>query len=88
MLAGMMHTNRTEKYEQMREMLNEKQWRQYLALEAQERGSVRQVAQQARVSYNTILRGLRELDCENWKGENDTALEIDSAKREEDANQQ
>ncbi len=62
MLASMMHTSRTEKYEHMREMLNEKQWRQYLALEAQEPGSVRQVAQQAGVSYNTVLRGLRELE--------------------------
>jgi transposase len=57
----MMQASRTEKYEQMRELLNEKQWRQYLALEAQERGSVRQVAQEARVSSNTIRRGMREL---------------------------
>ncbi|HEY4388973.1 MAG TPA: ISAzo13 family transposase, partial [Ktedonobacteraceae bacterium] len=45
----------------MRQMLNEKQWRHYLALEAQERGSVAQVAQEARVSQNTIRRGLREI---------------------------
>ena len=32
----MMQASRTEKYQQMREMLNEKQWRHYLALEAQE----------------------------------------------------
>jgi transposase len=56
----MMQVNRREKYEQMREMLNEKQWRHYLALEAQERGSVAQVAQEANVSQNTIRRGLRE----------------------------
>lgn len=47
----------------MRQMLNEKQWRHFLALEAQERGSVMQVAQDACVSHNTILRGLRELEA-------------------------
>lgn len=59
----MMRANRTEKYEQMREMLNEKQWRHYLALEAQERGSVAQVAHEANVSQNTIRRGLREVEA-------------------------
>jgi transposase len=59
----MMQASRTEKYQQMREMLNEKQWRHYLALEAQERGSVAQIAQEARVSQNTIRRGLRELEA-------------------------
>ncbi len=63
MLAGMMQVRRTEKYERMRQMLNEKQWRHYLALEAQERGSVAQVAQEARVSQNTIRRGLREREA-------------------------
>jgi len=58
-----MQVNRREKYEQMREMLNEKQWRHYLALEAQERGSVAQVAQEANVSQNTIRRGLREVEA-------------------------
>lgn len=58
-----MQVNRREKYEQMREMLNEKQWRHYLALEAQERGSVAQVAQEAKVSQNTIRRGLREVEA-------------------------
>lgn len=52
-------------------MLNEKQWRQYLALEAQERGSVAQIAQEAGVSQQTIRRGLRELEA----GEYDTAGE-------------
>src|SRR5207249_4273104 len=41
----------------------EKQWRHCLALEAKERGSVMQVAQEAKVSHNTILRGLRELEA-------------------------
>ncbi|EFH82321.1 ISAzo13 family transposase [Ktedonobacter racemifer] len=63
MRAGMMQVSRREKYEHMREMLNEKQWRHYLALEAQERGSVAQVAQEARVSQNTIRRGLREVEA-------------------------
>ena len=63
MLALMIQTSRTEKYEQMRQMLNEKQWRHYLALEAGERGSVMLVAQEAHVSYNTVLRGLRELEA-------------------------
>lgn len=63
MLAGMMQVSRTEKYERMHELLNEKQWRYYLALEAQERGSVAHVAQEARVSQNTIRRGLREVEA-------------------------
>ncbi len=63
MLAGMMQVSRTEKYERMRQMLNEKQWRHSLALEAQERGSVAQVAQEAGGSQNTIRRGLREVEA-------------------------
>src|SRR5512135_273337 len=63
MLVGMMQVSRTEKYERMRDLLNEKQWRHYLALEAQERGSVAHVARQARVSQNTIRRGLREIEA-------------------------
>lgn len=59
----MIQVSRTEKYDRMRQMLNEKQWRQYVALEAQERGSVMQVTQEAQVSRNTILRGLRELEA-------------------------
>jgi hypothetical protein len=33
-----MYIRRTEKYQQMREYVNEKQWRPYLAREAKERG--------------------------------------------------
>src|SRR5690242_6630871 len=55
--------SRTATYQRMCEILNEKQWRQYLALEAQERGSVKQVAQEANVSSNTIRRGMRELQA-------------------------
>ena len=57
----MTQAGQAEKYQRMRELLNEKQWRQYLALEAQERGSVTLVAQEARVSSTTIRRGMREL---------------------------
>ena len=46
----------------MRAILNEKQWRQFLALEAQERGSILQVAQEAGVSKNTVRRGLEEIE--------------------------
>jgi hypothetical protein len=48
-----MQASRTNTYERMREMLNEKQWRHYLALEAQARGSVMQIAREAGVSHNT-----------------------------------
>ena len=50
-------------YQQMRTILNEKQWRQYLAVEAKERGSVSQVAGEAGVSLNTVKRGLKELEA-------------------------
>ena len=59
----MMQVDRREKYQQMRTLLNEKQWRQYLALEAKERGSVSLVAQQAGVSATTIRRGVREVEA-------------------------
>jgi len=50
-------------YQQMQRMLNEKQWRQYLAVEAKQRGSVSQVAHEAGVSLNTVKRGLAELEA-------------------------
>jgi transposase len=50
-------------YQQMRTMLNEKPWRQYLAAEAKQRGSVSLVARQAGVSLNTVKRGLKELEA-------------------------
>ena len=52
---------REQKYEQMRESLNEKQWRQYVAMEAKERGNLAEVAREAKVAENTIRRGMREL---------------------------
>lgn len=50
-----------DKYQRMHTMLNEKQWRQYLATEAEERGNVSQVASEAFVSVNTIVRGRIEI---------------------------
>jgi transposase len=58
----MMPVDRKTRYQQMRTMLNEKQWRQFLALEAQERGSVLAVALEAGVSKNTVRRGLEEIE--------------------------
>jgi transposase len=55
--------NRTEKYQQMRQLLNEKQWRQFLALEAKERGNIVLVAREAGVSKNTIKAGRREIEA-------------------------
>jgi hypothetical protein len=54
---------RTEKYQQMRKMLNEKQWRQFLALEAKERGNILLVAKEANVARNTIKAGIREIEA-------------------------
>lgn len=58
-----MQVDRREKYDEMRRLLNEKQWRHYLALEAKERGSVTLVAQEAGVSHNTVRRGVREVEA-------------------------
>jgi transposase len=52
-------------YQEMRTLLNEKQWRQYLAIEARQRGSVAEVAKEAGVSRNTVKRGLQELEVGN-----------------------
>ena len=52
-----------QEYQQMRAMLNEKQWRHYLAAEAQRRSSVSTVAREAGVSLNTVKRGLREREA-------------------------
>ena len=50
-----------QKYEQMQRVLNEKQWRQYLALEAQGNGNILRTARTAGVSRNTIKRGMAEI---------------------------
>jgi hypothetical protein len=52
--------SREQKYAHMRESLNEKQWRQYVAMEAKERGNLAEVAREAKVSTNTIRRGMKE----------------------------
>lgn len=55
--------DRTEKYQQMHQLLNEKQWRQFLALEAKERGNLVLVAREAGVSKNTVKAGRREIEA-------------------------
>ncbi len=62
MLLGMKNISQEQAYQQMRTMLNEKQWRQYLAVEAKQRGSASLVAREASVSVNTVKRGLAELE--------------------------
>jgi len=52
-----------QEYQQMRMMLNEKQWRHYLGAEAKRRGSSSEVARQAGVSLNTVKRGIKELEA-------------------------
>ena len=47
----------------MRQLLNEKQWRHFLALEAKERGNLVLVAREAEVSKNTIKAGRQELEA-------------------------
>lgn len=49
------------KYERMRILLHEKQWRQYLATEAEERANAALVAREANVSINTITRGRQDI---------------------------
>ena len=46
----------------MSRVLNEKQWRQYLALEAKEQGNILQIATATGVSRNTIKRGIMEIE--------------------------
>lgn len=58
----MKEAQRAAKYEQMHTLLNEKQWRQYLALEVQDQGKLYEIAQEAGVSPNTIKRGICELE--------------------------
>ena len=50
-----------QEYQQLRTLLNERQWRQYLAAEAQRRGSISRVAREAHVSPNTVKRGLGDV---------------------------
>src|SRR5258706_2515661 len=63
-LVGMENeVTQKQAYQQMRKMLNEKQWRQYLAIESNQRGSISQVAREAGVSLNTVKRGLAEREA-------------------------
>src|SRR6266567_3902844 len=55
-LWSMEQDNRRDKYQQMRQLLNEKQWRQFLALEAKERGNIVLVAREAEVSKILLKR--------------------------------
>jgi transposase len=59
----MENVSHEQAYRQMHRMLNEKQWRQYLGVEAQQRGSLSVVAHEAGVSLNTVKRGLKELEA-------------------------
>ncbi len=49
----------------MKQSLNEKQWRQYLALEVKRKGNITAVAKRAKVSKNTIKRGIQEVESGN-----------------------
>ena len=49
-------------YQYMRRSQNEKQWRQYLALEAKRKGNIAKVAKDAGVSKNTIKKGIQEIE--------------------------
>lgn len=51
------------KYAQIGLLLNEKQWRQYLALEAKENGNILGTALAAGVSRNTVKEGIREIEA-------------------------
>src|SRR6266699_1615491 len=59
----MENVSHEQAYRQMHRMLNEKQWRQYLGVEAQQRGNLSVVAHEAGVSLNTVKRGLKELEA-------------------------
>jgi hypothetical protein len=56
------------KYQRMHTLLNEKQWRQYLATEAEERGNAAAVAREAGVSIDTIARGRRDIEAGDHTG--------------------
>lgn len=51
-----------KQYQQMKKIVNEKQWRQYLALETKRKGNIGVVSQDAGVSRNTIKKGIREIE--------------------------
>lgn len=49
-------------YQFMKKSQNEKQWRQYLALEAKRKGNIAKIAKDAGVSKNTVKRGIQEIE--------------------------
>ena len=69
-------------YQQMQRMLNEKQWRQYLAIEAKQRGSISQVAHEAGVSLNTVKRGLAELEAGESYQPGERVRKVDGGKKQ------
>ena len=61
----MLKVSLRNQYHRMKQSLNEKQWRQYLALEVKRKGNITAVAKRAKVSKNTIKRGIREVESGN-----------------------
>ena len=64
----MMQVDRRDKYQQMHALLNEKQWRQYVAMEAKEQGNLAEVGREAKVRQNTSRRGIGEREEEQKYG--------------------
>lgn len=61
----MIEFSQQDQYKLMRGMLNERQWRLHVAIEARRRGSggISQVAREAGVTRKTIRKGLQELEA-------------------------
>jgi transposase len=61
----MMEFSQQEQYKVMHGVLNERQWRLYVATEARRRGTggISQVAREAGVTRKTIRKGMRELEA-------------------------
>src|SRR5487761_10456 len=58
----MVKVSKKNLYQHMKKSLNEKQWRQYVAMEAKNRKNIATVAKEAGISKNTIKRGIREVE--------------------------
>src|SRR6266566_6200117 len=60
----MIEFSQHDQYKVMHGVLNERQWRLYVATEAKRRGTggISQVAREARVTRKTIRKGLQELE--------------------------
>jgi len=61
----MIEFSQEEQYKVMHGVLNERQWRLYVATEAKRRGTggISQVAREAGVTRKTIRKGMRELEA-------------------------